>query len=76
MYKNNRQNRTFYSAKLYENDYIRMEPKNFHIRVLDDMAFECRPLKDLEKGEYILIHLKQKPIGELQDYIAYPFRVQ
>jgi hypothetical protein len=74
--KQKRQYRTLYSAKLYENNYIRMEPKHFHIKVLDDMSFECRPLNDLEKGEYILIHLAQKPIGELQDYVAYPFRVQ
>lgn len=73
--KQKRQYRTIPSPRLFENDYLRIEPKNFSIKTLEDISFECRPLKALEKGEYILINLAQKPIGELQDFVAFPFRV-
>lgn len=70
-----KQYRLLTSPMLFENDYIRLEPKHFKIETIEDMAFKCIPINELKKGEYIIINIAQKPIGELKDYIAYPFRV-
>ena len=61
-------------AMLSENDYMRMEPRDFELRAEDD-AFVCQPRQPLLPGEYILVCLSQKPIGELGDLLVYPFSV-
>ena len=61
-------------AKLMENIYMRLEPKDFNVRAEDD-AFVCQPHQPLTPGEYILVCLTQKPIGELGDFLVFPFSV-
>ena len=61
-------------AMLSENDYMRLEPRDFELRAEDD-AFVCQPRQPLLPGEYILVCLSQKPIGELGDLLVYPFSV-
>ena len=61
-------------AKLMENVYMRLEPKDFNVRAEDD-AFVCQPHQPLTPGEYILVCLTQKPIGELGDFLVFPFSV-
>lgn len=60
---------------IWENDYKRIEPANFYIKSDGDNGFVCHPLEALTKGEYILLNLKQSPIGDLKDLRVYPFHV-
>ena len=59
---------------LLENEYTRLELSNFNIKSEDD-SFICQPLQPLSPGEYILVSFSQKPIGDLQDLLVYPFCV-
>lgn len=61
-------------AKLADNEYIRMEPKDFDVRA-DGDSFICRSRHPLSPGEYIIVCLSQKSIGELEDILAYPLSV-
>ena len=60
---------------IWENEYKRIEPANFYIKSDGDNGFICHPLEALIKGEYILLNLKQPPIGDLKDLKVYPFHV-
>ena len=66
--------RRLQKAKLSDNEYHRLEPEGFHVRAEGD-AFVCQPRQPLQPGEYILVSLSQKPIGDLQDLLVYPFSV-
>jgi hypothetical protein len=61
-------------TKLSDNDYMRLEPRYFDIKAQND-SFICQPGQPLQPGEYILVSLSQKPIGELEDLLVYPFSV-
>ncbi|MBO7137058.1 MAG: hypothetical protein J6V92_01160 [Bacteroidaceae bacterium] len=61
-------------SKLSDNEYMRLEPRYFDLKAQDD-AFFCQPLQPLQPGEYLLVYLSQKPIGELEDLLVYPFSV-
>lgn len=73
------QNKKYYRRlpknNIWENDYIRVEPSNFFIKSDGDNGFICHPLDALIKGEYILLNLKQNPIGDLKDLKVYSFQV-
>jgi len=60
--------------QLIENIYTRLEPKFFDIKAESD-SFICQPREPLPAGEYILVHLAQRPVGELGDLLVYPFSV-
>lgn len=61
-------------AVLIENAYQRFEPDAFELRAQDD-SFVCHPRRPMPSGEYIVVCLTQKPIGELMDLKVYPFCV-
>ena len=58
-----------------ENEYRRIEPAHFHITSDGKDGFLCQPSAPLEKGDYILLNIAQKPVGELGDLKVYPFTV-
>jgi len=60
---------------LRENAYLRIEPPQFDIKILNDSTFECRPVNLLDPGEYILVNIAQQPKGEMLDYTVYPLRI-
>ena len=62
-------------SNLRENEYKRVEPAHFYIKSDGDDGFICHPLEALGRGDYILLNITQKPIGELQDLKVYPFMV-
>ncbi len=64
--------RKMYKPLLIECNYIRLEPKDFDVRAEGD-SFICQPRQPLAPGEYILACISQRPIGELQDLLVYPF---
>ena len=66
--------RKMFKPLLIECNYIRLEPSNFDISAESD-SFICQPRQPLMAGEYILACLTQRPIGELQDLLVYPFSV-
>ena len=61
-------------SQIFDNEYTRLEINKFNI-VAESDAFVCQPLQPLTPGEYILVNITQKPIGELQDILVYPFCV-
>ena len=62
-------------SNLRENEYRRIEPAHFHIKSDGKEGFICQPSAALEKGDYILLNITQKPVGELEDVRVYPFTV-
>lgn len=62
-------------SNLRENEYRRIEPAHFHIKSDGKEGFLCQPSAALEKGDYILLNIAQKPVGELEDLKVYPFTV-
>jgi hypothetical protein len=73
------QSRKYYrkipKSNIWENDYKRVEPANFFIKSDGENGFFCHPLNALVKGEYILLNIKQNPIGDLKDLKVYSFQV-
>lgn len=61
--------------EILENDYKKVEPAHFFIKSDGDDGFICHPLEALAKGEYILLNIKQSPIGNLKDLKVYSFQV-
>jgi len=61
-------------VKLIENEYTRLEPKDFDVSA-DGDAFVCKPRLPFQPGEYILVNLAQHPVGELNDLFVFPFCV-
>jgi hypothetical protein len=66
--------RKMFKPLLIECNYIRLEPNTFDIKAESD-SFICQPKQPLMPGEYILSSLSQKPIGDLNDLLVYPFSV-
>ena len=66
--------RKMFKPLLIECNYMRLEPNLFDIKAESD-SFICQPRQPLSPGEYILASLTQKPIGEMNDLIVYPFSV-
>lgn len=64
--------RKMFKPLLIECNYTRLEPSYFDIKAESD-SFICQPKQPLAPGEYILANLMQRPIGELQDLLVYPF---
>ena len=62
-------------SNIRENEYKRIEPAHFFIKSDGGDGFICHPLEALVKGDYILVNIAKKPIGDLQDLIVYPFMV-
>lgn len=71
-----KQYRKFPMANLRDNKYLRIEPSHFEIKTNGDIEFAVSPKADLEPGEYVIMNIQQSPIGELQDYIVFPFQVK
>lgn len=67
--------RQLHKPDLRQNEYVRFEPKNFSISVVNDSTFECRPLAALQPGAYILANVAQQPHGECGDYTVFPLQV-
>lgn len=61
--------------EILENSYKKVEPAHFFIKSDGDDGFICHPLEALAKGEYILLNIKQSPIGNLKDLKVYSFQV-
>ena len=70
-----RQYRILPNPILRLNHYQRIEPQYFSIKAIGDATFEFHPLSALEHGSYILVNIAQRPTGELEDYIVYPFQI-
>jgi len=62
-------------SNVRENEYKRIEPEHFFIKSDGKDGFICRPLEPLLRGDYILLNIAQKPIGDLEDLRVYPFRI-
>ena len=66
--------RKMFKPLLIECNYTRLGPSYFDIKA-ESEAFICQPKQPLKPGEYILANLNQRPIGELQDLLVFPFSV-
>ncbi|MBO7118802.1 MAG: hypothetical protein J6W03_00595 [Bacteroidaceae bacterium] len=66
--------RKMFKPLMIECNYTRLEPSYFDIKAESD-SFVCQPRQPLQPGEYILACISQRPIGELQDLLVYPFCV-
>lgn len=67
--------RKMFRPLLIECNYTRLEPSSFDVKAESD-SFICQPRQPLQPGEYILACISQRPIGELQDLLVYPFCIR
>jgi len=73
--KKRKQYRQLPKTILVNNPYIRIDLNNFEISPQGDNGFRIQPKEAMKKGEYILVNLLQKPIGELGDFKVYSFQI-
>ncbi|MBO4642831.1 MAG: hypothetical protein J5661_08270 [Bacteroidaceae bacterium] len=73
--KKRRQYRQLTQTVLVNNPYLRIDLNHFNIKTEGEKGFQVQPKEVMEKGEYILVNLLQKPIGELGDYNVYPIQI-
>lgn len=71
-----KQYRQLMKSPLEKNEYMRFLPEHFDIRPAAGIGFACTPRKPLPVGEYIVVYLKQKPVGDAGDYMVYAFSVR
>ena len=70
------QYRQLMKSPLEKNEYTRFLPEHFDIRPAAGIGFACTPCKPLPVGEYIVVYLKQKPVGDAGDYMVHAFSVR
>lgn len=73
--QNKKNYRKLPKSNLRENDYTRIEPSAFDLCSDGKDGFICKTRMEMEKGEYILLNISQKPVGEAQDLMVHPFRI-
>lgn len=73
--KKRRDHRRLPKEQLRDNDYVRLEPSHFSIQPDGDEAFVCRPLANLQPGEYVLVCLSQALGQEQAGYRVYPLSI-
>ncbi len=71
-----RQYRQLTFPTLEKNQYTRFLPEYFDIQPATGLGFACTPKVPLKAGEYIVVYLPQKPIGESGDYMVHAFSVK
>lgn len=71
-----KQYRQLMKSPLERNEFIRFLPEHFDIRPAAGIGFACTPLKPLPVGEYIVVFLNQKPVGDAGDYMVHAFSVR
>lgn len=70
--KDSKYYRKMFKALPIENNYKRLDLNSFDIKAEGD-SFVCQPLRPLQAGEYILLNLQGKTVGEFGDLLVYPF---
>ncbi|MBP5619122.1 MAG: hypothetical protein J6X23_01570 [Bacteroidaceae bacterium] len=73
--KKHKQYRQIKEDILVNNPYIRIDLNSFNINPEGDKGFVVQPKDAMEKGEFILVNLLQKPIGKLGDYNVFPIQI-
>lgn len=71
-----KQYRQLMKSPLEKNEHTRFLPEHFDIRPAAGIGFACTPRKPLPVGEYIVVYLNQKPIGDASDYMVHAFSVR
>ena len=61
---------------LFFSGFTRFLPEHFDIRPAAGIGFACTPRKPLPVGEFIVVYLKQKPVGDAGDYMVHAFSVR
>ena len=74
--KKKKQYRRIPEAEMKENPCVFVDLNSFDIQPYGDESFIVSPLKSLEPGEYIFTWTTGPRIGELQDWIVWPFSVE
>lgn len=71
-----REYRKIPKAQIHDNKCIFVDLNTFIIEPYGEESFSIKPLQELEKGEYIFTWTSIKPIGELSDWMVWPFSVE
>lgn len=74
--KTKKEYRRIPKPQLQDNKYIRVDLSTFSIDAVGEDDFLIRPIHDLEPGEYIFTWSTHTTVGDLQDWIVWPFSVQ
>lgn len=62
--------------EIQQNKYISLDFSTFSVEAYGEESFLIQPIQELEKGEYIFTWKTRQPIGELADWVVWPFSIQ
>ena len=74
--KTKKEYRRIPKPQIQDNKYIRVDLSTFSIDAVGEESFLIRPIQELEPGEYIFTWPTRETVGELQDWMVWPFSVQ
>lgn len=68
--------RKIHKPQIHDNECIHVDLSTFRIEAYGEKSFLIQPLQALEPGEYIFTWKTIEPVGELADWIVWPFSVK
>ena len=74
--KQRRDYRSIPKPNVHDNKCIFVDLNNFRIEAFGEEEFRITPLSALAPGEYIFTWLTAETIGDMDDWIVYPFSVK
>lgn len=74
--KSKKEYRKIPKAEIHDNKCILVDLNTFRIEVYGEEAFLLQPLNALESGEYIFTWTTKETVGELNDWVVWPFSVK
>ena len=74
--KTKKEYRRIPKPQIHDNTYIRVDLSTFSIDAVGEESFLIRPIQELEPGEYIFTWPTCDTVGELHDWMVWPFSVQ
>ena len=74
--KTKKEYRAIPKPQVHDNKRIMVDLSTFAIEAYQDESFLIQPLQDLQPGEYIFTWSTRATVGELEDWIVWPFNVQ
>ena len=74
--KTKKEYRKIPKAKIQDNDCIYVDFNTFIIEPHEEESFLIRPTQPLEPGEYLITWTTLSPIGQLEDWLVWPFCIK
>lgn len=74
--KQKKEYRNIPKPQIHKNKCIHVDFSTFHIEPYGNDLFLIHPIEPLEPGEYIFTWKTASPVGEMEDWIVWPFSIE